>query len=204
MLTCSVRAAVVYGPGAEERLIPGLASRARRGGGSRKAIIVGDGSNIVDFVYAGNVAHAVVLAAQQLRLQSAAAPAGGGGGGGAGGAAVGGRAFFVTDDEPVPYGDFAGRVLKGLGYSVPAGAGMSLAGAAILAFVLRVLAMVVSPIVQIRPELTARRIAEEGKTQRFDVSNARKDLGYAPLWSQEVCVCVCVCRPAVVFKNRVT
>lgn len=191
MLTCSVRAAVVYGSGSEEHLIPGLASRARRAGFPKA--IVGDGNNVVDFVYAGNVAHAVVLAAQQLRLQSAAASEGGNDGSGA--AAAGGRAFFVTDDEPVPYGDFAGRVLSGLGYAVPAGAsraGMSLTKASILAFLLRVLAMVVSPVVQIRPELTARRIAEEGRTQRFDMSNARKCLGYAPLWSQEVCVCVCV------------
>lgn len=195
MRTCSIRAASVYGPGESERLIPGLALRAKSG-----ARPVGDGKNVVDFVYAGNVAHALLLAAQGLLsppppptpLQApgsgfvssptvaAAAP----------GAGVAGRAFFVTDEEPVPFGEFAGRALSRLGYPAPDGAGgaggIPVALAAVLAFLFRILALVVSPVFAFRPALTAQRVAEESRIQRFDTSTARKELGYAPLWTQEV------------------
>ncbi|CAM9434353.1 unnamed protein product, partial [Hapterophycus canaliculatus] len=180
MLTCSVRAASLYGPetrgeAGERLLLPTLASRARDG-----VRAVGDGKNVVDFVYAGNVAHALLLAAEAL-LQ---APAG------AGTAAVAGRAFFVTDMEPVPFAEFSGRALSRLGYPAPGRAGGGSAGipvllATVLAFLLRVLALVVSPVFDFRPALTALRVAEESAVRRFDTSSASKELGYAPLWSQE-------------------
>lgn len=191
MPTCSVRAASVYGTrgGAEETaeqerlLLSGLASRAKAG-----VRPIGDGKNVVDFVYAGNVAHALLLAAQALLLQTradadtAAAAAA---------SAVAGRAIFVTDMEPVPFGEFAGRALSRLGYPAPGSPGGGPGGipvllATVLAFVLQVVALVVSPFFEFRPALTALRVAEESTVRRFDTSRATKDLGYAPLWSQEV------------------
>lgn len=190
MPTCSVRAASVYGTrgGAQETaeqerlLLSGLASRAKAG-----VRPVGDGKNVVDFVYAGNVAHALLLAAQALLLQTradadAAAAAA---------SAVAGRAIFVTDMEPVPFGEFAGRALSRLGYPAPGSPGGGPGGipvllATVLAFVLQVVALVVSPFFEFRPALTALRVAEESTVRRFDTSRATKDLGYAPLWSQEV------------------
>lgn len=183
MLTCSVRAASVYGMGdgeesAEHLLLPGLASRARAG-----VRPVGSGKNVVDFVYAGNVAHALLLVAQAL-LQTPT-PA----------AAVAGRAIFVTDMEPVPFGEFAGRALSRLGYPAPGGSaggggpeGIPVLLATVLAFLLQVVALVMSPFFEFRPALTALRVAEETAVRRFDTSRAAKDLGYTPLWSQEVSV----------------
>lgn len=184
MLTCSVRAAAVYGPGEEECLIPGLVSRARSRGFACPTI-VGNGNNVVDFVYAGNVAHAIVLAAQQLLALSSASGDATAAAGAAAAARSSGRAYFVTDDEPVPFGDFTSRVLSGLGYPAQS-SGMPRLLAVVLSFFFRVLAVVLSPIVDFRPTLTARRIAEEARTQCFAISRARKELGYAPLWTQEV------------------
>lgn len=208
--TCSVRATSVYGPGedrgpasaevpAEEHLlIPELAWRAKT-----RARPVGDGKNVVDFVYAGNVAHALLLAAQAL--VSSQTP-------GTAAAAVAGRAFFVTDMEPVPFGEFAGRALSRLGYAAPSSAGGEPGGipvllATLLAFLLRVAALVVSPLFEFRPALTPLRVAEESAVRRFDTARASKDLGYAPLWSQEVgirilCPCACVCLSACVRRIR--
>lgn len=172
MLTCSVRPASLYGPGTRDEqppLLAGLASRARDG-----VRLIGDGKNGVDFVYSGNVAHALLLAAEALLLQED--PAG-----------VAGRVFFVTDMEPVPFAEFSDRALSRLGYAASAGsAGIPVLLAAVLAFFLRVVALVVSPVFDFRPALTARRVAEESTVRRFDTSRASKDLGYAPLWSQEV------------------
>lgn len=190
MMTCSVRAASVYGPGgegeeeepAEDLLLSGLASRARAG-----ARPIGSGKNVVDFVYAGNVAHALLLAAQSLLLRNEST------------AAVAGRAFFVTDMEPVPYAEFASRALSRLGYPAPGSAGGRGSGgipvllATVLAFLLQVVALVVSPFFEFRPALTAGRVAEESTVRRFDTSRATRDLGYTPLWNQEVCMLLCVC-----------
>ncbi|CAM9611686.1 unnamed protein product, partial [Ectocarpus fasciculatus] len=189
MLTCSVRAAPSYGAAQEEeeeekeeasseaRLIPGLAFRARAG-----VRPVGDGNNAVDFVYAGNVAHALLLAAQSLlqassMMASTPAPR----------AVVAGRAFHVTDMEPVPYGEFAARALSRLGYPAAGrgSGGTPVLLATALAFLLRVLALVVSPVFEFRPALTALRVAEESADRRLDTSRAREGLGYTPLWSQE-------------------
>ena len=180
MLTCSVRSAPVYGPGESERLISGLASRAKAG-----AWAVGDGKNLVDFVYSGNVAHGLILAAQRLvsPAQQAAVVA-------QTSSAAAGRAYFLTDVEQVPYGEFASRALSRLGYPAPGSAGGSgaipVALALALAFLLRVVALVVSPIFEFRPALTARRVSEESDVRRFDTSRAREELGYAPRWTQEV------------------
>lgn len=194
MLTCSVRAASVYGgvrgggeeemADAEHLLLPGLASRARAG--TRP---VGDGKNVVDFVYAGNVAHALLLAVQALLVLPTPTPAAAAA---AAAAAVAGRAVFVTDMEPVPFGEFAGRALSRLGYPAPGGGagggsgGIPVLLATALAFLFQVVAFVVSPFFKFRPALTALRVAEESTVRRFDTSRATKDLGYTPLWSQEV------------------
>lgn len=186
MLTCSVRAAPSYGAAQEEeeasseaRLIPGLAFRARAG-----VRPVGDGNNAVDFVYAGNVAHALLLAAQSLLQTSSttvSTPP----------PVVAGRAFHVTDMEPVPYGEFAARALSRLGYPAAGkgSGGIPVLLATALAFLLRVLALVVSPVFEFRPALTALRVAEESAVRRLDTSRAREGLGYTPLWSQEVRGC---------------
>ena len=189
MLTCSVRAAPVYGPGESHGLIPGLAYRAKVG-----IRAIGDGRNVMDFVYSGNVAHALILAAQSLLLTAQPAVAGAAAPGaaapGAAARVVPGRAFFVTDVEPVPYGEFAGRALSRLGYPAADSAGgageIPVALALAMAFLLRVLALVVSPILDFRPALTAQRVAEESEVRRFDTSRAREELGYAPRWTQEV------------------
>lgn len=173
MVTCSVRPATVYGPG-DGYLVPGLVARVKKG-----ASVIGNGSNLVDFVFAGNVAHALMLAAEKLGSSADNASARDRGNNPAG------RALFVTDGEPIPYGEFARGVLAGLGYPYP-DAMLPLAVASFLAFVFRLLSIVLSPVMKYEPTLTARRVAEEGKTQRFDVSGARKMLGYNPLWSSQV------------------
>lgn len=179
MLTCCIRAARVYGPGESEDLLPGLAARAKE-----RTRPIGDGKNVVDFVFAGNVAHALILAAQQL-LTPAGDPSHP-----PGSTAAAGRAFHVTDADPVPFSDFAGRALSRLGYPGPddagSAAGIPVAVAAVLVFLLQVLALVMSPFFDFRPTITARRVAEESKVWRFDISRARQYLEYKPLWTQEV------------------
>jgi 2-alkyl-3-oxoalkanoate reductase len=92
MLTCAVRHHNLYGPGDQE-LIPAIVASAKE----PRVQLVGNGTNLVDFSYAGNVAHAHLLAGERLQP----------------GTKVAGMAWIVTDGQPVPYMEFVNAVLTG-------------------------------------------------------------------------------------------
>lgn len=78
--TAAIRPHLVWGPG-DTNLIPRLMARGREG----SLRIVGDGQNRVDIAYIDNVAHAHLLAEENLRGSGTAA----------------GKAFFIGQQEPV-------------------------------------------------------------------------------------------------------
>lgn len=97
--TVSIRPHVVFGPG-DTRFFPAILARAKSG---RLKAYVGDASKLSDFTYIDNLVHALLLASDCLDTKSA----------------LSGQAYFVTNGEPVPFWDFIGRVLDGLGYPRP-------------------------------------------------------------------------------------
>lgn len=78
--TAAIRPHLVWGPG-DRNLIPRLLERGRAGA----LKIVGSGINRVDISYIDNVAHAHILAAENLENSGSAA----------------GQAFFIGQDQPV-------------------------------------------------------------------------------------------------------
>ena len=78
--TAAIRPHLVWGPG-DRQLIPRLLERGRAGA----LKIVGVGANRVDIAYIDNVAHAHILAAENLETSGSAA----------------GQAFFIGQDQPV-------------------------------------------------------------------------------------------------------
>ena len=78
--TAAIRPHLVWGPG-DRQLIPRLLERGRAGA----LKIVGAGANRVDIAYIDNVAHAHILAAENLETSGSAA----------------GQAFFIGQDQPV-------------------------------------------------------------------------------------------------------
>ncbi|CDR40814.1 CYFA0S05e04786g1_1 [Cyberlindnera fabianii] len=82
-LTVALRPAGIFGPG-DRQLVPGLRQVAALG---QSKFQIGDNNNLFDWTYAGNVADAHVLAAQQVldpKKQNE----------------IGGEVFFVTNDAP--------------------------------------------------------------------------------------------------------
>lgn len=63
-------------------------------------IQIGDNQNLVDWLYAGNAAYAHVLAAEKLLQQPDI---------------IGGQAFYITNDEPMPFWTFNRLLLGELG-----------------------------------------------------------------------------------------
>lgn len=158
--TVSLRPHLIWGPG-DPHLVPRIIEKARSG----KLIRVGDGRNRVSLVYIDNAVDAHILAGDALGK----------------GNRVGGKCYFVTDETSVNLWDWIGELLARLGLP-PVRRNISKGTAAILGGILEGIYSVFR--VRQEPPMT-RFLAEQLATSHsFDISRARKDLGYIPRVSQ--------------------
>lgn len=156
--SCSLRPHLLWGP-RDNHLIPQLAKRARQG----KLVVVGDGSNLVDFTYIENAADAHLAAADALARSDGAPPAG--------------QCYFISQDEPVQLWEFVASVLARLGiepprrripYAVALAAGRSF----------EILHRLFPSLGE--PRLTYFLAQQLGTSHYFDNSKALRDFGYRP------------------------
>lgn len=97
--TCVLRPSVICGEG-DKQLLPSIhACIAKR----ETPYIIGDGHNLWDLTYVGNVADAHVLAAENLLSTMTAA----------------GEVFFIQNNEPLAFRDFSLAVWKYFGHIPP-------------------------------------------------------------------------------------
>jgi len=154
--TVALRPHLIWGPG-DTNLVPRIVARAKAGQ-LRK---VGDGKALVDTVYIDNAAEAHILAADRLTP----------------GSAVCGRVYFISNGQPVPVGEMLERIVAAAGLppkirSVPAGLALAAGGA--MEFAWRALGRTDEP-------RMTRFLAQQLSTAHwFDISAARRDLGYVP------------------------
>jgi nucleoside-diphosphate-sugar epimerase len=156
LLTCALRPHLMWGPG-DQHLIPRLLGRARKG----QLRQVGDGKNLIDAVYVENAAAAHLLAAEAL------VP----------GAAACGKAYFITNSEPVNCWDWINEVL-GLAGIAPVKRRVSLRAAYAAGAVMECMWKVIGRTDE--PRMTRFLAAQLGTSHYFDISAARRDLGYVP------------------------
>lgn len=184
LATVALRPHLVWGPG-DKNVVPRVMALARRG----RLKVVGAGRNKVDITHISNVVDAHLLAEGALLggspapLQPASpAPLGPGATNGRGPQPVAGRAFFITNGEPVVLWDWINTVLRGVGIpEVRRRVPLSVAYAAggMLEAIWRVAGK------SGEPPMT-RFVAKEMATDHwFDISAARRDLGYHPLVTVE-------------------
>ena len=115
---------------------------------------------MIDSIYVDNAAVAHLLAADRLAPGSACA----------------GKAYFLSNGEPVGVWDLIERFLAAAGLSLGPRT-LSVRAGVFLGWLCEVLWKVVLPG---EPPLTRYSVAVLGRTQTYDVSAARRDLGYAP------------------------
>ncbi|KAL9069078.1 MAG: hypothetical protein Q9161_005725 [Pseudevernia consocians] len=96
LATCALRPSVLFGPG-DYQLIPSVHACIAKG---ETPFVVGDGENLWDVTYVGNVADAHVLAVENLLSTRTAA----------------GEAIFISNEEPIPFRDFCLEVWKNFGH----------------------------------------------------------------------------------------
>ncbi len=136
---------------------------------------LGDNTNIFDFTYVGNVAHAHCLASLAL-LQTGKLPIIP-----LQHQRVDGEAFFITNDEPVYFWDFARAVWKAAG---------SDKGTEHVWVISRDVGMVLGTVLEYamwiigrKSKLTPREVKYSCITRYYDCGKANRRLGYKPLVS---------------------
>jgi nucleoside-diphosphate-sugar epimerase len=164
--TIALRPHLIWGVG-DPHLVPRVLARARAG----RLRIVGAGRNRVDMVHVDNAVDAHLLAEQALMACHSLDDIG------AGRRRADGRAFFITNGEPVILWEWINALLRALG-EAPVTKHISLGAAAAVGRVCEVLWGVLP--VRGEPPMTRFIAAELAKDHWFDLTAARRDLGYHP------------------------
>lgn len=166
--TACLRLVAVYGE-RDNQVIPGVLGALRVG---RQRFQIGDNSNLTDWVSAGNVATAHLLAAKALQADVE----------GRAGPKVAGEAFFISDGASLPFWDFQRKVWAAAGDRTPATDVRVVPGWLVLA-----LASIVDWIFWIftlglmRPKIFTRHLIEYACLSRtYSIDKARERLRYVP------------------------
>jgi 2-alkyl-3-oxoalkanoate reductase len=156
LATVSLRPHLIWGPG-DNHLLPRLIARARAGQLRR----IGCARKRVDTIYIDNAADAHLLAAEKLKP----------------GSVVAGKVYFISQGEPVDIWEMINQLLKAAGAppvqrSIPVGVALALAFG--FECVHRLLHR------PGEPRLTRFVVEELCTSHWFNLSAARRDLGYKP------------------------
>ena len=156
LATVSLRSHLILGPG-DNHLLPRLVARARAGQLGR----IGSRPNLIDTIYVDNAADAHLLAADRL------AP----------GSPIAGKVYFISQGEPVPMWEMVNRLLHA--------AGVPSVTRAIPTWLALALAWCFETAHRVtgnprEPRLTRFLVHELSTAHWFDISAARRDLGYTP------------------------
>ncbi len=154
--TVSLRPHLVWGPG-DNHVLPKLLERARGG----KLKLPGP-DKLIDTTYIDNAAHAHLLALDHLDSETET---------------VGGKTYFISNGEPRSQGEIIGGLLKAAGLEVdirPVSPSLAIAAGSVIETAWRLLRL------KSDPPLTRWSAEHLSTAHWYDISAARRDLGYAP------------------------
>ncbi|KAB5580711.1 hypothetical protein GE09DRAFT_1083296 [Coniochaeta sp. 2T2.1] len=171
LLTAAIRPAGILGEG-DTMLTHHMVNIYRQG---RTNVQVGSNENLFDFTYVVNIAHAHLLAAWALLCTHSAKtdPLDH--------EKVDGEAFLITNDSPVYFWDFARAIWRAAGselgtdhvWTLPRDVG----------YVLGYLSECFFAVIRKPPTFNRQRIVYSCMTRYYDISKAKRRLGYKPLVS---------------------
>jgi nucleoside-diphosphate-sugar epimerase len=156
LATVSLRPHLIWGPW-DNHLVPRILARGRAGRLRR----IGERPNLVDTVYVDNAARAHLLAAD--RLEPGSPPAG--------------RAYFISNGQPIPLWEMVNRILAAADIP-PVTRGISPG----LAYTAGCICEALWGLLRLpgEPPMTRFVAHELASAHWFDISAARRDLGYRP------------------------
>jgi len=159
--SCAIRPHLIWGPG-DPHLVPRLIESGRKG----KLVIVGSGKNLVDITFIENVAHAHILAADNLSTSATSA----------------GKAYFIGQEKPVVLWEWINTLLVELGIppvrkKIPFTVACSIGS--VYEMIYRLFRL------QGEPRMTRFLAYQLAHSHFFSHENAEKDLNYTPIVSVE-------------------
>ncbi|KAI1501747.1 3-beta hydroxysteroid dehydrogenase/isomerase family-domain-containing protein [Biscogniauxia marginata] len=173
-LTTAIRPSGIFGEG-DVQLVRHAIMAFREG---KDKVQVGTNENLFDFTYVENVAHAHLLAARALLVTHAAAS----------GILqpldyerVDGEAFLVTNGSPVYFWDMMRAIWRAAGS--PRGTDHVWLMSRDVGILLGFLSEVAFALLRKEPTFNRQRIIYSSMTRYYDISKARRRLGYEPLVS---------------------
>lgn len=160
LLTVALRPHLIWGPN-DPHLVPRVLTRARAG----RLKLVGKQDKLVDTIYIDNAAYAHLLAAVALSKSEPVCA---------------GKAYFLSNDQPITMADMLNNILQCAGLApvakrVPSNVAYGVG--ALLECIFTCLGIKKEPIMT---RFVARQLAT---SHYFDISAAKKDLGYTPVIS---------------------
>jgi nucleoside-diphosphate-sugar epimerase len=156
LATVSLRPHLIWGPG-DNHLVPRIIQKAQAGRLKR----IGSRPCLADTVYIDNAAKAHILAADRLHP----------------GSCIAGKAYFISNDEPVPLWDMVDMILDAAGLPPVKGK--------VSPEVARLVGSGCEKVWKLfrlggEPPMTRFVASELSTAHWFDISAAKKDLGYNP------------------------
>jgi sterol-4alpha-carboxylate 3-dehydrogenase (decarboxylating) len=171
LLTTSIRPAGIFGEG-DVQTLQGFIRALQN---NKSHIQLGDNTNIFDFTYVGNVAHAHLLAAHALLATAASSTLP------LDHERVDGEVFFVTNDSPCYFWDFARAVWRAAG-STAGTSGVWTLGKG-TSTTLGMLSEIFFSIIRKPPTFTKQRATMATMTRYYNITKAKSVLHYEPLWT---------------------
>lgn len=171
LLTTALRPAGIFGEG--DTMVLHQLVRVHRQG--RTGWQIGNGDNLFDFTYVGNVAHAHLLAARLLLVtaNTKTIPLDT--------ERVDGEAFFITNDAPIYFWDFSRSIFRAAGSNL--GTSHVWAMPKELGLVLGFCSEVFCHIAGRSPTFTRQRCIYACMTRYYNIAKAKRVLGYRPIVS---------------------
>ena len=161
LATVSLRPHLIWGPG-DTQLLPRIVKRRL----ANRLMLIGSGDNLVDSTFIDNAAQAHLQAASRLFP----------------GSPVAGRAYFISQGDPRPVRYLLNALLESTGLS-PVTKSIPVPVAYVLACALEAGYKIFH--IASEPPITRLAVLEMGRDHYFDISAARRDLGYHPAVSME-------------------
>jgi 2-alkyl-3-oxoalkanoate reductase len=161
LATVSIRPHLIWGPG-DPHLVPRLLAKADKG----RLVRVGNGNNKVDIIYIDNAVHAHLKACDSVGVGKPSA----------------GKVYFVSDGEPVNLWSWINKVLTNSNRS-PITRNISYQTALRLGYLFEKIYGWGQ--IKKEPPMTQFLASQLATSHYFNISKAKKDLGYEPMVSPE-------------------
>jgi len=152
--TVALRPHLILGPG-DRQMIPRLIKW------SKNLRIIGDGTNLIDWTFLDNAAHAHVLAAEKLVMNKG----------------ISGKIFFISQGQPINLWELVNHILKSAGKE-PVNRTFPKDAAYFLGWIFEIVYTWFR--IKSEPKMTRAIATEFARNSWFDISAARNELGYAP------------------------